>query len=94
MTTLRQLRNAATSLPEDAVAEIPGAHPTAEPITRRGRALGGVIPLAGVDGRRLNDLVRRAWLFRAPKHLSAESRAAETAEPGTGALAERGSTFR
>lgn len=121
MTTLRQLRNAATSLPEvadgphdglesyevrgktfvsvtadrrrarlrlpeDAVAEVLGAHPTAEPITRQGRTLGVVIPLADVDGRRLNDLVRRAWLFRAPKRLAAESRAAEAAEPGTGEL--------
>lgn len=121
MTTLRQLRNTATSLPdvtsgthsgleayrvrgrvfasvtrdgegvqlrlpEDTVDEILGALPTAEPITRQERTIGVQVPLADVDGRRLNDLVRRAWLSRAPKGLAAQTLAAETAEPGVGEL--------
>ncbi|RVW11021.1 hypothetical protein EGT67_00680 [Prescottella agglutinans] len=121
MTTLRQLRNTATSLPdvtsgthfgleayrvrgrvfasvtrdgrgvqlrlpEDAVAEIVASHPTAEPITRQDLTIGVRLPLADVDGRRLNDLVRRAWLSRAPQRLAAETPAAETAEPGVGEL--------
>ncbi|GAB2652999.1 MmcQ/YjbR family DNA-binding protein [Prescottella soli] len=117
MTTLRQLRNIATSLPdvtsgthfgleayrvrgrvfasvtrdggavqlwlpEDAVAEIRACNPAAEPITRQERTIGVRLPLADVDARRLNDLVRRAWLSQAPQRLVAETPAAETAELG------------
>ncbi|MGX2996121.1 hypothetical protein JNUCC64_17865 [Streptomyces sp. JNUCC 64] len=57
--------------------------PAAEPLTRGGARTGAAVPLAGIDGQRLNHWVRRAWLARAPKRLADREAAAATAAPGT-----------
>lgn len=134
MTTPRQLRTTALSLPEVEEAAGAGAFavggrefasardgrarlrlpahdvdtllgecPTAERITRGAVVLGVSLPLADIDGQRLNRWVRQAWKHRAPKHLVAAAETAERAEPGgdlprsigrpaTRALAEAGIT--
>ncbi|MCT4353812.1 helix-hairpin-helix domain-containing protein [Streptomyces sp. Je 1-79] len=60
------------------------AHATGEHLARAGRPIGFRVPLADIDGKDLNALVRAAWFGRAPKRLAASPAAAEAAadEPG------------
>ncbi|MBO1330179.1 MmcQ/YjbR family DNA-binding protein [Streptomyces sp. VRA16 Mangrove soil] len=55
---------------EDAEAAL-AAHPGAEPVVRAGTPIGVRLPLADVDGKDLDALVRSAWSSRAPKRLVA-----------------------
>lgn len=54
------------------------AHPAGERIVRAGRSIGVAVPLAEVNGKDLNALVRAAWACRAPKRLAAALDAADT----------------
>ncbi|RSN50627.1 hypothetical protein [Actinomadura sp. WAC 06369] len=58
------------------------AFPGAGRLSDRGRAVGVRVPLADIDGQRLNHWVRRAWLSRAPKRLVAQAVAADIATAG------------
>ena len=58
------------------------AHPTAERLGRGTATVGVRVPLGDIDGQQLNHWVRRAWLARAPKALSAQVAAADTADAG------------
>ncbi|MFH8499076.1 hypothetical protein [Streptomyces coeruleorubidus] len=53
------------------------AHPAGERLVRRGTPIGFRVPLADIDGKDLNALVRAAWFSRAPKRLAAALAAAE-----------------
>ncbi|MGW7434016.1 hypothetical protein ACWGIN_31335 [Streptomyces sp. NPDC054861] len=66
-------------LTEEATAEAATAHPTGERLFRAGRPAGFRVPLADVDGRQLNALVRAAWAARAPRRLARALAAAEAA---------------
>jgi hypothetical protein len=52
-------------------------HPTAERA-----ALGVKVPLGDINGQQLNHWLRRAWLARAPRRLTAPMAGAESAAPG------------
>ncbi|MFI9822787.1 MmcQ/YjbR family DNA-binding protein [Streptomyces sp. NPDC052013] len=71
-------------LPPDETEAAVGGHPTGERLVRAGRPIGFRVPLADVDAKELNALVRAAWFSRAPKRLAAALAAAEAAadEPG------------
>ncbi|MEU6986382.1 hypothetical protein ABZ946_23580 [Streptomyces sp. NPDC046324] len=58
------------------------AHPTGERLFRAGRPAGFRVPLADVNGRQLNALVRAAWAARAPKRLADALATAEAAADG------------
>lgn len=66
---------------EDAEAFL-ADNPAGERIVRGDTPIGVAVPLADVDGQRLNALVRSAWFSRAPKRLAASAREAESAVPG------------
>lgn len=61
---------------EDAAAAVT-AHPTGSRLTRFDKPIGFRVPLADVNGRQLNALVRAAWFHRAPKRLAATIAAAD-----------------
>ncbi|QUX27054.1 hypothetical protein KGD83_17050 [Nocardiopsis akebiae] len=92
-------------LPDAEVEAALSAHPTGERWERAGTPVGFCVPLADVNGKELNALVRRAWLSRAPRRLAEAAEAAASAVPGevgdlpraigapaTRALAEEGLT--
>jgi hypothetical protein len=58
-------------LPEDDVEATVAEQPGAERIVRNGTPIGVSVPLAELDVRVLDRLLRRAWEARAPKHLVA-----------------------
>jgi hypothetical protein len=61
----------------DDVTRVLGEHPAAGP------AEAGVsVPLRDINGQQLNHWLRRAWLARAPKRLTAPMERAETVAPG------------
>lgn len=53
------------------------AHPTGERLVRMGTPIGFRAPLADINGKDLNALVRAAWFCRAPKRLAAALGAAD-----------------
>jgi hypothetical protein len=61
----------------DDAARMLGEHPTAGPVEA-----GVSVPLRDINGQQLNHWLRRAWLARAPKRLTAPMKSAETAAPG------------
>ncbi|MCF0080783.1 hypothetical protein [Streptomyces lomondensis] len=71
-------------LPPDETEAAVAAHPTGERLVRAGAPAGFVVPLADVDGKDLNALVRAAWFSRAPKRLAASLAAAEAAAGAPG----------
>lgn len=92
-------------LPDAEAEAAASAHPTGERWERAGTPVGFGVPLADVNGKDLNALVRRAWLSRAPRRLAEAAEAAASAVPGevgdlpraigapaTRALAEEGLT--
>ncbi|PXY21178.1 hypothetical protein [Prauserella muralis] len=62
----------------DEVESAVSAHPTGERISRNGTPIGFRVPLADIDGKDLNALVRAAWFARAPKRLAAALADADT----------------
>ena len=64
-------------LPDDAAESAVSAHPTGERLIRMGKPIGFRVPLADINGKDLNALVRAAWACRAPKRLAAEHAAAD-----------------
>ncbi len=56
---------------DDVVESTLAAHPSAERLIRMGQQIGVRIPLADINGKDLNALVRAAWSHRAPKRLAA-----------------------
>ena len=92
------------SLPEADVDAALTIFPSGEPVLRGGTQIGFKAPLTDVNGKVLNDLVRRAWAHRAPKRLAKAAAAAESAadqaagdlpaigRPATRALAGAGIT--
>lgn len=58
-------------LPEDEVEAALVAHPSGERMQRSGRLIGFRVPLAEINGKDLNALVRASWQCRAPKRLAA-----------------------
>ena len=89
-------------LPHDQVEALLAEHRGAEPLVRNGRPIGVSVPLAGLDVRLLDRLLRQAWEARAPRRLVAAHRADAPARrssdlpaigrPATDALALRGIT--
>lgn len=65
-------------LSSDEVEAALAAHPNGERLVRAGEPTGFQIPLADINGKDLNALVRAAWSSRAPKQLAAAQAAAET----------------
>jgi hypothetical protein len=53
------------------------AHPSGERMLRNGEPIGFRLPLADINGKDLNALVRAAWYRRAPKKLAAALAAAD-----------------
>jgi hypothetical protein len=86
------------SLPEADVEAALAMCPSGEPVVRNGTPIGFKAPLADVNGKDLNDLVRRAWAHRAPKRLvkaAADQPAGDLpaiGRPATRALAGAGIT--
>ncbi|PRY01927.1 helix-hairpin-helix protein [Allonocardiopsis opalescens] len=66
-------------LPAEAVERVLAEYPTGERLERRGTLLGVRLPLADIDGQRLNGLAAEAWRHRAPKRLVAAYDEAERA---------------
>lgn len=64
-------------LPEADAETAVSAHPTGERLVRNGTPIGFRAPLADINGKELNALVRAAWFHRAPKRLSAPLAAAD-----------------
>lgn len=64
-------------LPDVDVEAAVAASRTAERLVRMGTPIGLRVPLADVDGKELNSLVRVAWGSRAPKRLAAALDAAD-----------------
>ena len=60
------------------------AHPGGELLTRGATPIGFRAPLADVNGKDLNALVRASWTARAPKRLAASLAAAESAAEPAG----------
>jgi hypothetical protein len=89
-------------LPDDHVEAVLADHPGAQRIVRNGSPIGVSVPLAGLDVRVLDRLLRQAWEARAPKRLVAAHRSDAPARrssdlpaigrPATDALALRGIT--
>lgn len=63
-------------LPDAEAEAAVSAHPTGERLVRMGKPIGFRVPLADINGKDLNALVRAAWFCRAPKRLAAELTAA------------------
>jgi hypothetical protein len=89
-------------LPGDRIEALVAELPEAEPLVRMGTPIGVSVPLAGLDVRVLDRLLREAWEARAPKRLvaahSADAQAVPTGDlppigrPATAALALAGIT--
>lgn len=62
--------------------EFLATYPTARRWVHGATPIGVRIGLKDIDGQQLNHWVRRAWLSRAPKRLTTQAAAAETATPG------------
>lgn len=58
------------------------AHRSGERLVRMGTPIGFRVPLAEINGKDLNALVRSAWAHRAPKRLAAKLSAAGAAADG------------
>ena len=58
-------------LPPDEVDAQGAKLPGSRPLTRSGTTIGIEVPLAALDTRALDDLLRRAWAHRAPERLLA-----------------------
>ncbi|MFD5133374.1 hypothetical protein [Streptomyces olindensis] len=69
--------------PEETEAAL-AAHTTGEHLLLRGTPVAFRVPLADVDGKSLNALVRASWLSRAPQRLAASLAAAEAAADRAG----------
>ncbi|GAA2416480.1 hypothetical protein [Streptomyces coeruleofuscus] len=69
-------------LPQEETDAALAAHPAGERLVRRGAPIGFRVPLADIDGKDLNALVRAAWFSRAPKRLAAAE--AGAGGPGDG----------
>ena len=67
-------------LPGPEADEVLVACPAAERLVRMGKPIGVRVPLSAVDGKELNDLVKRSWASRAPKRLAATLAAIERNE--------------
>jgi hypothetical protein len=65
------------TLPGREIEAAESAHPSGERIVRGDMPIGFRVPLAGINGKDLNALVRAAWFARAPKKLAAELAAAD-----------------
>jgi len=61
-------------LPDADAAAFLAKHPEGERFVRMGTPIGVSVPLAHLDARALDDLLRQAWQARAPKRLVAEHR--------------------
>lgn len=87
-------------LPDDIAEAALEAHPSGERLVRMGMPIGISLPVADINGKDLNALVRAAWISRAPKRLAAaitqppEARdlPASIGRPATAALTEAGIT--
>jgi hypothetical protein len=64
-------------LPDSEVEAAVAAHPTGERLVRMGEQIGFRVPLADINGKDLNALVRASWFARAPKRLAASLAAAD-----------------
>lgn len=73
-------------LPREETDAALAAHPAGERLVRRGTPVGFRVPLADIDGKDLNALVRVAWFSRAPKRLVASLAAAEAGAGSPGDL--------
>jgi hypothetical protein len=71
-------------LPDADVEAAEAAHPIEERIVRGEKIMGFRVPLADINGKDLNALVRAAWLCRAPKRLAAALDAADAGTKPTG----------
>ena len=71
-------------LPQDEIEAAVAAHPSGERLLRSGTPIGFCVPLADIDGKDLNALVRASWFSRAPKRLAASPAAAEAAADAPG----------
>nr|WP_042187226.1 MmcQ/YjbR family DNA-binding protein [Kibdelosporangium sp. MJ126-NF4]CEL17914.1 hypothetical protein [Kibdelosporangium sp. MJ126-NF4]CTQ90861.1 hypothetical protein [Kibdelosporangium sp. MJ126-NF4] len=58
-------------LPDAEAEAAVAAHPAGERLVRMGTPIGFQVPLADINGKDLNALVRAAWHCRAPKWLAA-----------------------
>jgi len=58
-------------LPQDDAEAAAAAHPSGERMVRMGTPIGFRVPLADINGKDLNALVRASWFSRAPKRLAA-----------------------
>ncbi|MET8831344.1 hypothetical protein ABZX40_39345 [Streptomyces sp. NPDC004610] len=66
-------------LPVEEVRRASVTHPSGAQLLRGGTTIGFRVPLADINGKDLNALVRAAWFHRAPKRLAATLTAAESA---------------
>jgi hypothetical protein len=86
------------SLPAHQAAAVVAEHPEAEPITRQGTTIGVELPVATLDVRVLDRLLRQAWEARAPQRLVAAAAASQSAEasklPAVGRPATRALTLQ
>ncbi|MCF3119804.1 hypothetical protein IPZ68_08790 [Streptomyces arenae] len=71
-------------LPHEGTEAAVAAHPGGERLARGGTPIGFRVPLAEINGKDLNALVRAAWRERAPKRLAASLAAAESAADAPG----------
>ncbi|MET9524318.1 hypothetical protein [Streptomyces coeruleorubidus] len=71
-------------LPQEETDAALAAHPAGDRLVRRGTPIGFTVPLADIDGKDLNALVRAAWFSRAPKRLAAALAAAEAGADSPG----------
>ncbi len=58
-------------VPQAVIDATVAEHPGAEPFVRRGKTIGVSVPLAGLDVRLLDRLLRQAWEAAAPTRLVA-----------------------
>lgn len=73
-------------VPDEEAEAAVSEHPTGERLVRMGKPIGVRVPLADVNGKALNALVRAAWAYRAPKRLAAALARAEGTRPPDGDL--------
>ena len=73
-------------VPDEEAEAALSEHPTGERLIRMGKPIGVRVPLADVNGKTLNALVRMAWAHRAPKRLAAALARAESTSPLDGDL--------
>ncbi|GGT04748.1 hypothetical protein [Streptomyces chromofuscus] len=71
-------------LPEHEIEAAVAAHSSGERLVRNGAAVAFRVPLADIDGKELNALVRTSWFSRAPKRLAASLAAAEASADSPG----------